>query len=310
VGLTVTALVFSVISGYNSTLSGIQNAARQRAVVAFHGGLNSWLKILLVLVVFLLLGKSSVAVLISFILSLLFVTGSQLIFIRRLIPQQCTHTEDNIPWTRRMWTYAWPFSAWGIFTWLQLSSDRWALEAFTTTHEVGLYYVLFQLGYTPISIATGMLVSFLGPILYQRSGDATDSDRNAAVHLLTWRITLISLCITLIVFAIVFALHGWIFELFVATEYQFVSYLLPWMVLAGGFFASGQILALKLMTDMKPQSMTSVKIITALLGVLLNVYLASVAGLAGIVGSLVAFSVIYLAWMVCIAFRNPTVISK
>ena len=309
-GLTAAALLFSVISAYNVSLSGIQNAARQRAVVAFHGGLNSWLKILLVLVVFLSLGNSSVAVLIGFMLSLLFVTGSQILFIRRLIPQECTHAEDSISWARQMWTYAWPFSAWGIFTWLQLSSDRWALEAYTTTNEVGLYYVLYQLGYTPISMAAGFLVSFLGPILYQRSGDASDPKRNAAVDMLTWRITLITLLITVIGFALAVILHRGIFALFVAKEYQFVSYLLPWMVLAGGFFASGQILALKLMTDMKPRAMTSAKIGTALLGVLLNIYLASVAGLKGIVGSLVVFSAVYLVWLACIAFRKPAVMSK
>lgn len=45
IGLAATSLVFSVLAGYNSSLSGIQNAARQRAVVAFHGGLDAWLRI-------------------------------------------------------------------------------------------------------------------------------------------------------------------------------------------------------------------------------------------------------------------------
>lgn len=46
-GLVAAVLVFSVLSGYSSTLSGIQNAARQRSIVAFHNGSDAWLKIFL-----------------------------------------------------------------------------------------------------------------------------------------------------------------------------------------------------------------------------------------------------------------------
>jgi len=41
ISLAAAALLFAVLSIYNSTLSGIQNAARQRAVVAFHGALDA-----------------------------------------------------------------------------------------------------------------------------------------------------------------------------------------------------------------------------------------------------------------------------
>jgi O-antigen/teichoic acid export membrane protein len=205
-----------------------------------------------------------------------------------------------------MLVYSWPFSAWGIFTWLQQSSDRWALEIFTSTQEVGFYAVLFQLGYTPIALATGLAITFLGPILYQRSGDASDHSRNANVHRLIWRITIFCLLITLMGFLFALGLHTLIFRLLVAVEYRAVSYLLPWVVLAGGIFAAGQMLSLKLMSEMKPATMIRAKIITALLGVLLNIYGASVGGLQGIVVALVAFSAIYLSWMVWLAYRIPT----
>ena len=75
--------------------------------------------------------------------------------------------------------------------------------------------------------------------------------------------------------------------------------------LDGWLFASGQILALKLMSEMKSARMTSAKIVTALLGVAFNVYGASVAGLAGVVAALIAFSVVYLAWMIWLAQEAP-----
>jgi O-antigen/teichoic acid export membrane protein len=301
IGLAAAALVFSVISAFNSSLSGIQNAARQRAIVAFHGGLDAWLKILLVVGVMLWLGTSSTAVVIGYTCSSLLVTVSQLFFLRRTIPPQHTSTANHQPWMSQMWAYSWPFSAWGIFTWMQQVSDRWALAAFATTEEVGRYAVLFQLGYASISMVTGLAMAFLGPILYQRSGDATDHARNAHVHRLGWQLTYVCLMATGTGFVITFTMHEWIFRLLVAAQYRQISYLLPWIVLAGGLFAAGQMLALKLMSEMKSAKMASAKITTALLGLAFNIYGASVAGLSGVVGALIAFSAIYLAWMIWLA---------
>lgn len=302
-GLAAAALMFSVLSSYNSALSGIQNAARQRAIVAFHGGLDAWLKVLLAVGVMLWLGTSSAAVVIGYSCSSLLVTASQLVFLRRTIPLHQTHTPDHQPWMLQMWAYSWPFSTWGIFTWMQQISDRWALHAFGTTAEVGQYAVLFQLGYTPITMVTGIAMSFLGPILYQRIGDATNHARNANVHRLSWQITHLSLMVTLIGFAITFAAHALIFRVLVAAEYRDISYLLPWVMLAGGIFAAGQMLALKLMSEMKSSAMTTAKIVTALMGVLFNVIGAAHAGMHGVVGALVAFSGIYFVWMVMLARR-------
>jgi O-antigen/teichoic acid export membrane protein len=296
-GLTAAALVFSVISGCNSILSGIQNAARQRAIVAFHGGLDAWLKILLAVGVMLWLGASSTAVVIGYTCSSLLVTVSQLFFLRRTIPPQHAHSANHQPWMSQMLAYSWPFSVWGIFTWMQQVSDRWALEAFSTSEVVGRYAVLFQLGYVPISMVTSLAMAFLGPIMFQRSGDATDETRNANVHRLSWWITWVILVMTVTGVAITFVLHEWIFRLLVAAQYRESSYLLPWVVLAGGLFAAGQMLGLKLMSEMKSAKMVSAKIVTALLGVAFNIYGASLAGLRGVVGALVAFSVIYLTWM-------------
>lgn len=309
VGLAAAALVFSMLSGYNASLSGIQNAARQRAIVAFHGGLDAWLKILLAVGVMLWLGSSSTAVVLGYALSSLLVTCSQLFFLRRLIRLQNNKPQPCSNWAPQIWAYSWPFSVFGVFTWMQQISDRWALQTFASEHEVGLYAVVFQLGYVPIGLATGMAMTFLGPILYQRSGSATDRNRNMSVHRIAWRITFAGLLITALVFVLTFLLHEWIFQVLVSTKYHAVSSLLPWMVLAGGIFAAGQMLALKLMSEMKSAVMTTAKIVTAILGVGLNIYGASQFGLQGVVVALVAFSCIYFFWMAWLAQFPPASIN-
>ena len=299
--LATAALVLSVFNGCSSALSGIQNAARQRAVVALHGGVEPWLRILLAVGMMLWLGSSSTAVILGYALSSLIVTGSQLFFLQRMIRPQGTQTNTSGDWGLQIWAYSWPFSLWGIFTWLQQISDRWALQTFSSGHEVGLYAVVFQLGYVPIGLVMGMAMTFLGPILYQRSGNTADQTRNLSVHLIAWRITFASLAITALAFMFTLLLHEWIFELLVATKYHEVSHLLPWVVLAGGVFASAQMLALKLMSEMKSAVMTTAKIVTAVLAVGLNIYGASQFGSQGVVAALIAFSCIYFFWMVWLA---------
>lgn len=306
IGLAAGLLFFSLFAGYGSAISGIQNAARQRAMVAIHAGLDAWLKILLILALLSSIGGSSAVVALGYALSALLVAGSQLHFLRRDLASAATGKSADSKWTSEIWRFALPFSLFGGFTWLQQSSDRWALQAFGTTHDVGYYAVLFQLGYTPIALLAGMAATLLGPILYQRSGDATDTLRNATVHRLSARITLSCLALTLAATLAAQALHEPIFRLLVAEDYRPVSHLLPWFVLAGGLFATGQMLALKMMTDLRPAALTRVKIVTALLGVAFNIAGAAWAGLPGVIAALLAFSLVYLAWMSWLVFLAPS----
>ena len=300
-GLVASALVYSVFSGYNACLGGIQNAARQRAIVAVHSGLDAWFKILLVVGVILWFGSSSTAVVLSYALSSLLMTGSHLFFLRRRIRSLGDKSQAPASWGRQMWLYSRPFSIFGVFTWFHLASDRWALQTFSSTEEVGLYAVVFQLGFVPIGLLMGMAMSFLVPILFQRSGSGEDQARNISVHRVAWRAAFVSLIVTLISFLVTFFLHEWMFNLLVSEKFHLVSYLLPWMILGGGFFATGEMIAVKLMSDMKPAKLIIVKIVTAVLGVGLNIYGASQYGLRGVVAALVVFSVIYLFWIAWLA---------
>lgn len=306
--LVAVVLVFSVLSGFNASLSGVQTAARQRANVVFHNGANAWLKIGLAVAVIIWLGASSTAVVIGYSLSALLVTVSQWYFLRRFLRRQILSSKGRVieNWVLQMWTFSWPFSIWGVFTWLQQSSDRWALETFASTQDVGQYAVMFQLGYVPIGIVTNLAVSLLAPILYQRAGAANDPIRNQSVHRVVWQIAKVSLAVTGFAFLVTLFWHDHFFQMLVAAQFQSSSYFLPWMVLAGGLFAAGQMLALKLMSEMKVRDMLGAKVGTALLGLLCNLLGAWLFGLGGVVVGLLIFSIIYFGWMSWLAQNLPS----
>lgn len=306
IAIVVMAIIFATLSGYNAILSGIQNAARQRAVVALHQGMEYWMRFLVAAGLLIWLGATSTVAMLGYAIAVMLVLCSQYIFFRKIKPKNITGPNIEGKWQEQMLKYSWPFASWGIFYWAQSASDRWALELFTTTQEVGLYAVLLQLGYQPVSMATGMAMQLMSPIIYQQAGDATDSRRNGNVNKLIWRLAWLSLCVTGAAFLIAFLFHNQIFLIFVGKKYGSISYLLPWVVLAGGLFAGGQVLALDLMSKMKTNTMVAAKIWTAIFGVIFNFAGAYAFGITGIVFAGVLFSILYSAWMVILT-KNTTV---
>jgi O-antigen/teichoic acid export membrane protein len=301
-GLTISAFLFALLSGYSSVLDGMQNAARQRVVVAWHGGLASWLRFLTAVALIGVLGAFSQVAMFGYALASVVVLGSQFWFFRRQIyslttVQPTIVSSDYESWTKQMRNYAWPFATWGLFTWAQMASDRWALQMFTTTSDVGMYAVLYQLGYYPITLLSVLVMQLITPVLFSQGGDGSDSARMQSVRRLNNLLILGTLFLTVLGTLSVFLFHQLIFLLLVAPEYHGISFLLPWMVLSGGIFASGQVASLLLMTNVNTQHLIAPKIVTALLGVVLNFVGAYALGLQGVVFVNLLFSVVYCMWI-------------
>lgn len=300
--LLIATVSFAVLSGYNSLLSGVQNAARQRSVVALHQGFETWTRFLCAALLVIIFGDSSSLAMEGYTVGIITILISQAAFFRKRIGRR-SGADHSLVWRRMIFSYSWPFCSWSIFTWAQLSSDRWALALFGTTSNVGLYAALYQIGAMPIALGTTMMAQLLAPIFFQRAGDGNDPDRNAAVHTLTFRITAAIVALTLVLVAVTAYFHHVIFRTFVSPAFSSVSSLMPWMVLSSGLFSAGQTLELSIMSQMRTRSLLAVKIVTSSLAVLLNLAGAHWFGISGVVAAEVFFAASYCGWVATI-FRN------
>ena len=294
---------FALLRGYNSILGGMQNAARQRVVVALHQGAEPWMRFLLAAILIVWIASSGTVAIGGYVAAMLIVLASQALFFRARLGSTESGVSESDNWRRQIWQFGWPFAAFGLFTWAQVASARWALEVFASTDDVGLFAVLFQLGIYPMSILTAMVIQYLAPILYQRAGDASDRERIESVQSLVARLTVSTISLTLIATLAAFSMHEWIFRWLVAKEYASVSYMLPWLVFAGGLIAAAQTIELNLMSLLKTRSMLWAKVVTAVIGVLLNLYGARYYGTIGVVMANVAFAVPYFSWMLILRNR-------
>jgi O-antigen/teichoic acid export membrane protein len=303
IAITIASLIFASVSGYNTILSGIQNAVRQRSIVAIHQGTEYWLRFILAAVLISCLGSSSTIAMSGYVLGSIIVCISQSVYFLKAFPHHETWIDSKKIWQAKIWKYSWPMSVFGIFTWLQVVSDRWALGLFRSKDEVGMYAALFQLGYNPISMATGIAMQFLAPIFFQRSGDGNNKRRNAEVSRIGLRLTGLAIGLTGIAFCMSLLLHIQIFEVFVDRKYRSVSYLLPWMVLSGGIYSASQTIALNLMSQNKNSEMMPFKIMTALLGIVLNFVCGYYYGILGVIIANVIFSFSCLISMLILSRR-------
>ncbi len=306
--LTAFTFVFSLLSGWNTIFEQLQNAARHRVVVAWHQAISQLFKFLLAYLFCIWFVSSSQSAMAGYAASAILILLSQIFFYRLKLAHASTDKPGEIApdrfsadWFKNITSYASPFMMWGVFTWIQLSSDRWALQLFSSTNDVGFYTVLYQLGYYPITILSSVLVQFVSPILFERVGDGNDPQRLFSTQKITRRLTLFSLGLTILLSLVVLFIHAPIFRLLTAPGYWKVSSYLPFLVLSGGLFATGQVSALVLLNSRKPNILLPPKISTALIGTCLNFVFSYLAGLSGVIVANLAFSILYFWWVFILA---------
>lgn len=313
VGLLVAVLALSLALGLDASASSIQTAARNRAIVALHAGAAMWLRNLVAAGFLLVLMQSASMAMAGSAAGLSLVVLSQRRFLQRRLPQfggalRGRH-EATDRYAAQIRAYAWPFAIFGLVTWAYLASDRWALQAFTSTADVGRYMVLFQLGYYPIALFVAAVVQLVAPLLFAVGGDASDSRRLERAHSRTRALVVLAVGLTVLASAAAMVLHRDVFDVLAAPEYRSVSRFLPGVVLAAGLYSCAQLAALHQMIGLSTNKLVVPTVVTTLLGITLTFVLAEAIGISGVVIAAVIFSATYLIWVVALPPREPDALS-
>ncbi len=303
--ILIAATVLMIITGLSSTIDCIQQASRQRIIVAWHQILGQWSRPVLIIMLFLYLPKQSTTALIGYILSASIVLISQFFF---LISRNKDLRLSRVMGKSREWIlailhYSWPFCVWGIFTWGQSSFDRWSLQFMGYTREVGLYTLLVQIGYTPLVLISSVVVQFLTPFIFRIAGDGLDQTRLKRAALINLNAAVIFFFASLVIFILSIFINRPLMNLLAAKEYLEVAHFLPYLILSGSLFSSGQILAISLLSRRESKDLLLPKVGTAILGMFFYVIGAKYLALTGVVYANVAFSLIFFIWLLVIILR-------
>jgi O-antigen/teichoic acid export membrane protein len=290
----VALLFYTILSGCGSVYAGILNASRRRAAIAISQSIEVWARFILAFLLISLFGGLSEWALTGFAIVSTIVVFWQYRRVSVSGDQIYTYEIGKDAWKIDIKRYIRPFFIIGLFVGVGAVSDRLILNAFASKTEVGLYVVLYQLGFYPITIITGVLVAFIEPIIYQRIGAGDNKEKIAKSGKVINIIALFMLGFSLFAALLASILSDLIFFIFTEKSYYQVSDYLPIVVLSGGLFAAGNALALKIQAYQLSSRLMAPKIGMAIFGVFANSIGAYGYGLKGVVCAGLATSSFYL----------------
>lgn len=302
IGLAALSTLFCVLSGASVSISGIQNAARQRAIVAWHDTTSQWLRFALAVTLIAWLGPRSDVAMTGYVTACGAVLISQGWFLGRSpqIAQALATRPEQVEvatWEKHLRQFAWPIATWGIVVGLYMVSGRWSLQLFRSDRDVGLYAVVHQLGYYPVVMINTVMMAVVQPIMFGRAGTGEDPQRIARGRRLGLALMVVALVATVVATLIAWTWHEFIFSIAVAEDYRQVSYLLAPMVFGSGLFSCAQIASLMGMINPDTKRLIRPKVFTALIGIVLNFIGAWRWGLEGVIFSSVFYGIAYLLWV-------------
>jgi O-antigen/teichoic acid export membrane protein len=198
------ASFFGIVSGINVSFLALQNAVRQRKVVALHQGIDVWLRIGLSIILVMLFQNSGYIALLGYLLGTAIITVSQYRFAQK-------NEEVRANWKivssksgsqncyREFHSYAASFMIFAGFASISLYSDRWVLQAVSGEQAVGIYSALYQIAASPINLFFSLVNQFAVPIVFERAGQMSSiAQADASQQLVNQTVLLSSLVIILV----------------------------------------------------------------------------------------------------------------
>ena len=315
--LACATFLFALLTNTPAIADGLQHAARNRSTVALHQGLASWLRVAGAIIIASMFGPSSTTVMYGYAASAGLILISQIYFCTKILIRekrlckQTHHKAKELPagwnWYSIVKEYAMPFAMWGLPCWMHAASARWAIQIFSSTDEVGLYAVLFQIGFYPIAMVSGFIVQLVTPIMFSHAGTGKDQGRRHKAR--KTGVLILSMVVLLAVSATMLAmkLHSQIFAILVAERYATVSYLLPALVLSSGIHLIGEVASILLMSETTSRGLLIPKICTSFAGMILTFIAVCALGLNGAILASVVTSVAYTTWVLLLVVSNASV---
>lgn len=303
VPILVAATCYAVQTGYGTAMNALQQAARHRAIVAWHQGGGEALRMIVAVLMVDHVARSSAAAMTGYVLASAVVLASQAYWLRRhrvlrSAPGHAVDLETTREWRRRLMDYSWPFVAMGPFLWAQVASERWALQVADGTASVGRYVLIYQLGYVPTTIVSTMMINLISPIVFARAGSGTDPIRLRSIRTLVLRLAVVGLVTTVATTALAFATRNSIFAILAPASFRDSAHLWPLMILAGGLFSVGQTAALLPLARGISRVLVRPGIVMAVGATITNILAARTFGLGGVVLANVCYTAVYALWNV------------
>jgi O-antigen/teichoic acid export membrane protein len=303
--LMLLAAWYGVAQNVFSLVNSLDIAARHRRRAAVYQAIEPATRLAFAAVLLWLGTRSAVEAMVGVTIGVSLVGGSQLQVFRRSLKISRSDAGYRRPSVEGVSSasaallgYGKFFLFAGIFSSLQLSSDRWAVKIFLDDAAVGVYAAAYQLASVPAVVLAGCLSQFFSPIVFQRAGDGSSPvQMSAARHaIMTGTLVLVLLVIGSAAAA---ALAGErLVVLFTSAAFRASGPYVAPLVLGLGLLQVGHMLSLVAMSSNRLKGHLAVRILHGLAAVALNVAAVSHFGVIGLCWASVLGGALYVALVI------------
>ncbi len=271
----------------------VHTGARNRKIVSVHQCALEWGRFLIAFGLVCVWRDDAGAVMTGFLIATVILIFSEWRWIRKRILSDWPQAESSADRTVDFFGYFRPMVVAGFFFWLQMFADRWALKAFCSLEEVGVYFALYQISYSPMIYFSKFLSGFMGPLLYGKSGDGSDREQTRQALVINERTAVLLLGLIFSGFFVALWAGGPICSLLVDSHYGSGFWAFPWILLSGGIYAVAQQLLLSVYSGTDTKVMIPVRALSAFLSCVFYMTGAFFWGFSGVVFGGLAFAVLF-----------------
>lgn len=308
--LLMLALIVGAVTGWLGLRISVFTAARKRKQIALLNIGNAFLRPVIAVGLIVLIASDASWAMIGYLSATFLI----LLIAERLYHHAVSETasstleSDKITsvskgLSKEILSFSWPFLVWGVFGWVYMSSDRWALQTFYGAEVVGAFAVVSQLAVYPLIFGSGFLSRLFTPIAFQRVGDLTNRHNIISANKLLGVMTGVYILGTVILISLFFLFHHSLVLLISNSQYAEFSFLLPWLTAAWGLFYLGQVLSTFGMLANNSKVYIMPKLLSAIVAGGSTFYLASKVGPVGVVWGLAVAGFVYAMWCGIIAWK-------
>lgn len=259
------ALLFGGLLVVNASGDALQTGARNRKLFSLHQNLFGWGRFLVAYLFVVVWQGTAVVALTGFVAAALLVLASQIFWVKRKILAGWSKEESQKDSSKEFFHYVWPILVGGIFVWLQMFADRWALTLFRTLDEVGVYFALYQVSYAPMLYFSVFLINLLSPIFYGKIGDGADQDTFRQTLMINEKIAVCVLAALGVgVLGAAYAGEA-ICSVLIDQDYAFGFWAFPWILATGGIFSVAQQLVVSIYSGLNVRLIVPLRGLSALL---------------------------------------------
>ena len=288
----------NVVNSFNTIWYGLQNVARKRTLALGLELSDRLLQQATAILLLLFVFHDPLAVITGYLFASIIFLFINRHYYQKSFPQNDfleTGDLEKVDYSKEILRYSWPFILIGIFFWIQNASERWTLEFFKSTETVGQFAVLSQVGFQSLGIIFTSINYFLYPILFNRAGSLKNNNQFNSANQLNNYYLLFILAVSFGTLAVFSIFSESVIRILTNEKYVGVAPLLPAMVIAGGFFYFGQYYTNRFMFSLQSDLLVLPKVLTAILGIGLNIAGTYYYGLPGLVYALLFTHVLYVA---------------